>query len=153
MARSKKKQEATKKEQGKPGRPPQFETPEEIEQAIEEYFDSCVPQYDEAGNILKLNYPTITGLALALGFESRQSFYDYEKRERFSYVIKKARLRVESHYEEGLNIKTRATGSIFALKNMGWRDNFGLTDGGGGPVKFQMVLDPQAVAEAQQGDE
>ena len=64
---------------------------------------------------------TITGLALALGFESRQSIYDYEKREDFSYIIKRAKLYVENGYEKGLKTQY-SSGSIFALKNMGWTD-------------------------------
>lgn len=65
--------------------------------------------------------PTITGLALALGFESRQSFYDYEKDSEFSYTIKRLRLSVESEYEKRL-FENACTGAIFALKNFGWTD-------------------------------
>lgn len=92
------------------GRPPHFETPEELEELVQDYFDD--PE------ILK---KTITGLALYLGFCSRQSFYDYEKRPRFSYNIKKARLRIEEKYEEKLDSGS-STGAIFALKQFGWKD-------------------------------
>ena len=90
------------------GRPPIFETPEQLEKAIEAYFDAK-PKV------------TITGLALHLGFCDRQSLYDYEEKEQYSCIIKKARLRVECAYEENLATGT-PTGSIFALKNMGWKD-------------------------------
>lgn len=60
-------------------------------------------------------------MAIALGFESRQSFYDYENKPEFSYIIKTARLYVEAGYEDGLR-ENNCTGSIFALKNMGWKD-------------------------------
>jgi hypothetical protein len=72
---------------------------------------------------------SISGLALHLGFESRQSFYDYEKNEIFSYTIKKARLRLEQQYEESL-MSQYVVGSIFALKNLGWKDKseMGFTD-------------------------
>lgn len=97
-----------------PGQPPIFDKPEDLQHKIEEYFDSCtlgtMPQ-----NL------TITGLALYVGFESRQSFYDYEKRPEFSYVIKRARLQVENGYEQRL-FGNNPTGPIFALKNMGWTD-------------------------------
>ena len=56
-----------------------------------------------------------------LGFESRQSFYDYEKEGEFSYTIKKARLKIESCYEQNLH-SGNPSGSIFALKNLGWSD-------------------------------
>jgi hypothetical protein len=58
---------------------------------------------------------------LHLGFASRQSFYDYEERGEYSYIIKNARLRVEKGYELRLH-GNNPTGSIFALKNMGWSD-------------------------------
>jgi hypothetical protein len=87
-----------------------YETVEMLEKEIEKYFQS------NKGKI------TITGLALFLGFESRQSIYDYEKDGVFSYTIKKARLRVENHYENEL-LGVHTSGAIFALKNFGWADN------------------------------
>lgn len=100
------------------GRPPVFSTAEELTEATNEYFE-------KGGKI------TITGLALHLGFCSRQSFYDYEKHEEFSYIIKMARLRVENYYEEMLtDTQVKPTGSIFALKNMGWKDNSKVEVGG-----------------------
>ena len=71
--------------------------------------------------------PTITGLALFLGFESRQSVYDYEKNGLFSYTIKEARLRVENGYEKAL-LSRNSTGAIFALKNFGWSDKQEVTN-------------------------
>ena len=62
----------------KAGRPLKYETVEKLEEAISDYF---------ASNPEK---PTITGLALELGFTSRQSLYDYKERQEFSYTIKKA---------------------------------------------------------------
>jgi hypothetical protein len=58
---------------------------------------------------------------LALGFESRQSFYDYEEKEEFTYTIKKARMLIENEYEFQLQ-RGNTTGAIFALKNFGWKD-------------------------------
>jgi hypothetical protein len=69
---------------------------------------------------------TITGLCVYLGFESRQSFYAYEEKEEYSYIIKKARLRVENYYEQCLQFGN-VTGAIFPLKNMGWYDRQELT--------------------------
>lgn len=90
------------------GRPRIFNTTEELQTAIDKYFNEA-------------EIKTVTGLALHLGFESRQSFYDYEKNDEFSYIIKKARLEVETAYEERLSGNS-PTGAIFALKNMGWKD-------------------------------
>jgi len=88
---------------------PTYETPELMQEAISDYIKT---------NSGKL---TITGLAYHLGFESRQSFYDYEKRENFSYTIKRARMFIENEYEK-LLISNNTTGAIFALKNFGWTD-------------------------------
>lgn len=96
------------------GRPAEFTDPDEIWKLALEYFEDI---QDSKGKVKA----TITGLAFYLGFESRQSMYDYEKREVFSYVIKRLRLFVEHCYEQQL-YTFNATGAIFALKNMGWKD-------------------------------
>jgi hypothetical protein len=91
------------------GRPPLFDTVKDLQNKIDAYFKR------------KKERKTICGLAYYLGFESRQSFYDYEKRVEFSYTIKRARLRIEMVYENNLQ-SGFSTGSIFALKNMSWSD-------------------------------
>lgn len=108
------------------GRPPHYNSVEDLEGKILEYWQSCQmkktkdPETDEE-IITDGKPPTITGLAYFLGFESRQSFYDYEQNDEFSYTIKRARLMIESNYEEALFNKN-AAGPIFALKNFGWKD-------------------------------
>lgn len=92
------------------GRPPKYDNPEEMREKILEYFE---------GNEDAI---TITGLCIHLGFDSRQSFYDYEKRDGFSYLIKSARLLVENYYEKTAQSAKQQTFHIFALKNMGWSD-------------------------------
>lgn len=90
------------------GRPPMFQDPAEMQAAIDDYLETTAIK-------------TISGLAYHLGFESRQSFYDYEKVPEFSYTIKRARTKIEINYEEKL-IGNNPTGPIFALKNLGWKD-------------------------------
>ena len=99
-------------EKNKGGRPPKYETAEELQKKIDEYFN-----IQEASE----EKPLITGLCLHLGFCSRQSFYDLEKTEKFSHTIKKARTRIEMSYEESLR-EDGGTHNIFALKNFGWSD-------------------------------
>lgn len=122
------------------GRPPIFETVEELTEKINEYFNTGVKirniilgkspnQYE-----VKVPVPTITGLCNYIGFESRQSFYDYEKRDGFSYTIKRARLFIEQEYEEQLT-QGNTIGAIFALKNMGWKDKTETEFSGGFEVK------------------
>lgn len=103
------------------GRPPLFETPEQLQLMVDSYFES-LKIYNDAGDHVDNKPALITGIALHLGFCTRQSFYDYEKRPIFSYTIKVARLRVESSYEGQLFGKCTA-GAIFGLKNVGgWSD-------------------------------
>lgn len=121
------------------GRPPIFNNPEEMQHLIDDYFLSCKTEYvkDDDGKIMltskgfpivKHNPYTITGLAIALGFESRQSLYDYEKDGEFSYIVKRARLRCENHVESGtLSGDIPPAPGIFVLKNYGWRDNLEIT--------------------------
>lgn len=89
-----------------------FDTPEQMQEVIDAYFVAAKEDKEPL---------TITGLALALGFCSRQSIYEYEKKEEYTYTIKRARLKVESSYEIALN-GTTVAGPIFALKNLGWSD-------------------------------
>lgn len=109
------------------GSPPFFSKPDELETHIKAYFDSVkveIKKSEKEGEEDEIKYEepvTISGLAYFLGFESRQSLYDYEKRSEFSYIIKRARLKIESEYEKKLSYK-HPVGSIFALKNMGWKD-------------------------------
>lgn len=99
------------------GRPRIIETPEEMEEQVDAYFDFVKAKKEPA---------TITGLALYLGFASRQSFYDYEQKPEFSYTIKRARSRIEECYEKALHSRN-PIGAIFALKNFGWTDKTEVT--------------------------
>lgn len=95
------------------GRPPRFSNCLDLDAAIQLYFEECEENRER---------PTITKLALALGYSDRQSLYDNEKNSAFSCIIKRARLIVESKYEDLLCSGSNPTGAIFALKNMGWSD-------------------------------
>lgn len=125
------------------GRPLEYETPELLQVKVDEYFEWIKGEFhyeadpaDEANDIKIYDRSpepaTITGLCLFLGFESRQSFHDYGKREKFSYTIKKARLRVENHYEISLYYSKAPAAQIFALKNLGWDDKQQLDHTSGG---------------------
>ena len=107
----------------KGGRPAFFDSAEELQLKIDDYFTNSPDKREIAyeGGIIKLSIFSVCGLAYYLGFESRQSFYAYEQKEEFSYIIKRARLKIEQMYEQNLQFNN-ATGSIFALKNMGWQD-------------------------------
>lgn len=114
------------------GRPRDLESPDELENLIERYFEEIEREKTPA---------TITGLCYYLGFESRQSFYDYEKREEFSYSVKRARLRIEMGYEKNLHGNNNA-GSIFALKNFGWTDKQEIEHASSTEKPFIFVVKP-----------
>ena len=108
------------------GRPPKYKTPNELEEAIEIYInpETCPDtiKHIVGESIIDLPCQTVSGLAYYLGFCDRQSLYDYSnKNDEFSCIVKKARLAIERRYEQNLS-KNSPAGSIFALKNMGWRD-------------------------------
>jgi hypothetical protein len=125
------------------GRPPKYETPELMQSAIDQYFEEKKPKMmeDKDGNpikngngipIMSMNPPTISGLALYLGFVNRQSMYDYEKIPEFSDTIKTARARCEEFVESGgLTGDIAPAMSIFALKNYGWSDKQEIEHSGG----------------------
>lgn len=117
----------------KTGRPPFWETPEEMQAAIDGYFESCQgyaltdkdgnPVYDKYGYpvIMDKRPPTVTGLALALGFVSRQSLIDYQAKSRFADTVARAKARVEAYAEERLFDRDGANGAKFTLQyNFGW---------------------------------
>ena len=86
-----------------------FKTPEEMKEKIDDYFNKTAPEEI-----------TITGLCLHLGM-NKDTFYEYNKRDKFKDITESARLRVENSYELSLR-KYGRTGDIFALKNFGWKD-------------------------------
>jgi hypothetical protein len=120
----------------KVGRPLKFETAEEMDIAINEYFDG------ESSKI------TIAGLCYHLGFDSRQSFHDYMKREEFSYVIKRARLRLTHIIEMKLYTGQPAAGPIFALKQLGYSDTQEVNLNHSGHINTRDMTDAQLDAQA-----
>lgn len=104
-----------------------------MQKAIDEYFeehgdrplldDEGMPLLDKNGNVIMMtNPPTVSGLALHLGFLDRQSIYDYAKRnDGFSCTIKKAVMKIEAYAEAHLYMG-KPTGAIFWLKNHRWVD-------------------------------
>lgn len=103
------------------GRPPKNDPDgvEEIQNKIDLYFESLVHETKDGTTY---DDPTFSGLALALGYTSRQSLWENSKSNKpISLPLKRAMLRIEESYEKGLRFQT-CTGAIFALKNRGWAD-------------------------------
>lgn len=95
-----------------------YKTDKELQAAIDAYFETR--GYDPETEITRA--PTVSGLALYLGFADRQSLYDYKKDKAHSCTIKKAITRIECFAEETLLTGSQTTGAIFWLKNHRWSD-------------------------------
>lgn len=166
----------------KRGKPFKYKTPEEMQKKIDEYFKDCEghPYTDENGRAVldKFGYPvivdrkplTVTGLALALGFTSRQALLNYQHRTKaFQEVVERAKLRIENYAEMRLYDKDGSNGAKFNLQNnfRHWDADKAKNEEGKGPAiniicdipksdnmsdlpnVANMSIDPQTVADMQ----
>lgn len=118
------------------GCPPRYKTVEEMQEKIEAYFKDCRGHVlldddgyaitDKHGKPIILDEKplTVTGLALALGFNSRQTLLNYQGKPEFMDTIMRAKARVECYAEERLFDKDGANGAKFSLANNfeGWKE-------------------------------
>lgn len=103
------------------GRPRLYNSPEELEDKILDYFEYCMDNNEPL---------TITGVCLWCGFGSVKSFYDYGNRPEFVQSIQLARTLISHGYEKLLS-SSSANGARFALNciNKGefWQERKELT--------------------------
>lgn len=137
-----------------------YTDPAEMQQKIDEYFRDCEghPLYGSDGEMIYDKYdrpiivgvhpPTVTGLALALGFSTRKSLLDYQGKKEFISAITRAKTKVEQYCEERLFDKDGFKGAEFSLRlNFKWKDDAETADGGGGTVEIPAVLPEEAPHE------
>ncbi len=98
-------------EKNKGGRPPIFNTPDELQERIDDY-----KRYLKTSG----KPPTIAGLAYYTGID-RQTLYNYKSKDEFFDTIKTFVQWVLMNYEEQAVDKGNA-GIIFLLKNYGYQD-------------------------------
>lgn len=116
-------------------RPLKYKTVDALQAAIDAYFEDCQgkPLVDDSGNAVTDKYgepviigahpPTVTGLALALGFSTRQSLLNYQGRKQFLDTITRAKARCEEYAESRLFDRNGARGAQFSLEhNFRWLD-------------------------------
>lgn len=159
----------------KTGRPPKFKSADEMQALIDAYFESCKgeplmadgqPYLDKQGRPVLINArpPTVTGLALALGFATRKSLLDYQGKAEFVSTITRAKSRVEEYCEGRLFDKDGARGAQFSLAcNFRWKNRSEEQDAGETGVieigKQSQEPEPpaelvdRALAEAETGHE
>lgn len=102
------------------GRPLVFKTTEALQKAVDDYFNGLITK-DEKGKVISTVTATVAGLALALDIETR-TLVNYEKKEKFFPIIRRAKQRIEVVNEIALH-KPGSSGAAFNLKvNFGWVD-------------------------------
>ena len=117
------------------GRPPKYKTVEEIEIMIDKYFEDCKgtilldcnknPVLDKFDKPIMYNTEplTITGLALALGFLSREALLNYQDKDEFVITITRAKSFCQKYAEKRLFDKEGSAGAKFSLQNnWNWRE-------------------------------
>lgn len=114
------------------GAPRKYKSVKQMQAAIDAYFEKCGGEplvvddevvCDKYGIPIIVNAkpPTITGLALALGFTGRQALLDYQGRKEFADTVTRAKARCEEYAEMRLYDKDGANGAKFSLGcNFGW---------------------------------
>ena len=115
-------------------RPLKYKTVAELESAIDKYFEDCkgeilkdedgAPVLDKFGKPIVYNShpPTVTGLAIALGFTNRQALLTYQGRAAFSDTITRAKSRCEEYAESRLYDRDGSRGAQFSLEhNFRWK--------------------------------
>lgn len=144
------------------GMTPMYTSVEEIESKIEQYFEDCkgYPLTDNEGNqifnkfglpvFIDVHPPTVTGLALALGFTSRQALLNYQAKLEFVDTITRAKARVEQYAEERLFDRDGSNGAQFSLRNnfKGWDADKKNDDSGDGKI---MIVNNIPRPEKQDG--
>lgn len=116
------------------GAPRKWKSVKAMQEAIDAYFKKCEGEplivdgsaaVDKYGVpiIINVKPPTVTGLALALGFTGRQALLDYQARPEFADTVTRAKSRCEEYAEARLYDKDGANGAKFSLGcNFGWRE-------------------------------
>lgn len=136
------------------GAPRKWKSVKAMQEAIDAYFESCkgTPLMID-GNVATDKYgrpiildekpPTVTGLALSLGFTGRQALIDYQGRPEFADTVTRAKSRCEEYAESRLYDKDGANGAKFSLGcNFGWRATEEKTEtAAGGIVLLPAVMD------------
>jgi hypothetical protein len=118
------------------GRPPFYSSAEKMQEAIDAYFNSCRGKpikdddgeyvTDKAGEIVLFGSkpPTVTVLALALGFTSRLALLNYQERPEFINTVTRAKAKIEEYAETRLFDRDGVQGAKFSLSNnfSGWAE-------------------------------
>ena len=140
----------------KNGAKPKYASPEEMQAVIDRYFEDCAgeilkddgrPVLDKYGVpiVIGAHSPTVTCLALALGFTSRQALLNYQAKRAFVDTVTRAKSRIEEYAEGRLYDRDGVRGAEFNLRyNFRWaqEERSGGKGEEGGVVFLSPVMDP-----------
>ena len=111
---------------------PNFKNLSELQGMIDAYFDGCkgemlkdpktgAPVLDRQGRpvMLDAHPPTLSGLALALGFSSKEGLVNYSGKPPLQEALLRARSRLEQYAEEQLFSRAGSAGARFVLSQGG----------------------------------
>lgn len=117
------------------GRPKKYNSPEEMQKVIDQYFRDCKgdilkdysgkPIINKHGDVIIIGEkpPTVTGLAIALGFTNRQSLINYQNQDEFFDTITRAKMVCQNYAETRLYDRDGVNGAKFSLQNnFGWKE-------------------------------
>ena len=128
------------------GAPRKWKSVKAMQEAINAYFKECEGELfiGDDGCVVRDKYgvpiiinakpPTITGLALALGFTGRQALIDYQGRPEFADTVTRAKARCEEYAESRLYDKDGANGAKFSF---GWNSG---EERRGDPAAFAALI-------------
>lgn len=144
------------------GAPRKYKSVKAMQEAIDAYFKDCrgEPLLDGDGHvmtdkhgtpiIINAHPPTVTGLALWLGFTGRQALIDYQGREEFADTVTRAKARCEEYAEARLYDKDGANGAKFSLGcNFGWKNTENIQLEHSGETGIRIELDPETKGLAE----
>jgi hypothetical protein len=162
--------------ENKVGRPRKFKTVQELQNAIDYYFDSItithkvfdtvVDEEDKDGKVIKshkeprlnnareqitydeyIERPSILGMCLHMGIH-RDTLLEYEALVEYSDTVKAAKSKIEQYVEQQLYRKDQVTGIIFNLKNnFGWKDKQEIETTGETTVNNNLKIDNSVKTE------
>jgi hypothetical protein len=145
---------------------PKFNSHNQLAERVNAYFTSVEDEYPVGENTIDTpegktkvskcarqpEPPTIAGLALFLGFNSRQALEDYLIEGKFSSALKTGLLRIEAIFERKLHNPQSVSGAIFVLKTMGWNEKSPAQPADKTPkkLKIEVIAEGPKLADCEQ---
>ena len=146
---------ATKQEENKGGRPRAFNTPEEMEKLINEYFEIKTKNVrkvilKDGQTVVEIPEPEtvhIAGLCAYLEITD-ETLRQYQKKEGFSGSIMRAKQMCQS-YAADMCFKGKNKADFVLMNNFGWKNRSEQENTGQGIVSITTVITEKELEEAR----